>query len=321
MFALKALLYRLFRHRSLFLVGGALIALLVSLQSDPDSGLSTLLGGLALIQGVWAIAAAHWSRKALMDYPEADWRLLFTRAGQGSTGAGLALLAAAIVFAGLLMVFSPRAKAAELPAAFHTYAPLLKAEQRRFWPDHPQPALLAALVEQESCVSLHAKSCWNPAARLKSAREEGAGLGQITRAYRQDGSLRFDALSEIRQRYGAELAEWSWANVYQRPDLQFRAIVLMSRDAAKVFRHAPAALAFGDASYNGGIAGVQKERRACALTSGCNPGEWFGHVEKHCLKSRQPLYGRRSACDINREHVSNVLLVRVGKYSRWFASA
>jgi hypothetical protein len=44
------------------------------------------------------------------------------------------------------------------------------------------------------------------------------------------------------------------------------------------------------------------------------PGEWFGNVELHCLKSRQPLYGGRSACDINREHVRNVMLVRPAKY-------
>lgn len=321
MFKLKACLSRMFRHRSLFLVGGALLALVVSLQSDPDSGLSTLLGGLALIQGIWAIAAAHWARKALMDYPEADWRLLFTQASSGPTGAGLALLAAALVFVGLLMVFAPRARAAEPPAGFFTYGPLLQNEQQRYWPAHPHPVLLAALVEQESCISLQAKSCWNPAARLQSAREEGAGFGQITRAYRHDGSLRFDALADMRERYASELGEWSWQNVYLRPDLQLRALVLMSRDAAKAFRNAPAALAFGDAGYNGGIAGVQKERRACALSAGCDAGLWFGHVEKHCLKSRQPLYGGRSACDINREHVSNVLLLRPGKYSRWFKDA
>jgi hypothetical protein len=41
-------------------------------------------------------------------------------------------------------------------------------------------------------------------------------------------------------------------------------------------------------------------------------------VERHCLKSRQPLYGNRSACDINREHVKNVFQVRLAKYERAF---
>lgn len=303
------------RHRSLFLFGWAILAALASFYTDPDAhGLSTLLGGLAIVQGVWAIAAAHWGRKALTDYPEADQRSLFAKAAESPSGAGLALIALAIVFVGLLMVFAPRAHAGALPAGFITYGPVLKAEQLRYWPGHPDPAALAALIEQESCISLKSPRCWNPSARLKSAREEGAGMGQITRAYRADGSIRFDTLTDLSNKYGAELSGWSWGNVYQRPDLQLRAVVLMSRDAAMAFRGAPSWLEFGDAGYNGGVAGVQKERRACKLTKDCDPGKWFGNVELHCLKSRQPLYGGRSACDINREHPRNVFLVRRTKY-------
>jgi hypothetical protein len=305
------------RHRSLFLLGGAVLATALSLSCDPDGGLSTLLGGVAIVQAVWAVAASHWARKALMDYPEADMRRLFARAGEESTGAGLALIAIAMVLVGLLMVFSPRAHATELPAGAVKYLPALKAEQQRLWPDHPDPAILGSLVEQESCASLKSRSCWNPTARLKSAREEGAGMGQITRTWRADGAQRFDSLAGLRTRYASELSTWNWGNVYERPDLQLRAIVLMSRDAYRPFRTTPAALAFGDAGYNGGAAGVQQERRACALTVGCDAGLWFKHVELHCLKSRQPLYGGRTACDINREHVRNVLMVRRQKYADW----
>lgn len=304
-----------FRHRHLFLIGGAILAAAASFYTDPDAhGLSTLLGGLAIVQGVWAVAAAHWGRKALTDYPEADQRRLFAKALETSTGAGLALIALAILFVGLLLVFAPRAHADNLPPGFHKYGATLKAEQRQYWPDHPDPAALAALVEQESCVSLKSPRCWNPAARLKTDREEGAGMGQITRAYRADGSLRFDALADLRDQYSAELSGLSWGSVYQRPDLQLRALVLMSRDSARSFRASPAWLHFGDAGYNGGVAGVQKERRACKLSSGCDPAQWFGHVERHCLKSRQPLYGSRSACDINREHVAAVFKIRRAKY-------
>lgn len=310
------------RHRSLFLFGGAILALIASLRSDPDSGLSTLLGGLALAQGIWAVAAAHWGRKALMDYGdnEADMRTLFARAGESPTGAGLALIAIAIIFVGLLMVFSPRAHADQLPAGAIKYLPILQAEQRLYWPDHPEPATLAALIEQESCITLRHRSCWNPSARLKSAREEGAGFGQTTRAYRADGSMRFDALTDLRRQYGADLGDLSWSNIYQRPREQLRALVLMSRDATRQFRQTAAPLDFGDAGYNGGPAGVQRERRACALTPGCDPSQWFGHVERHCLKSRQPLYGNRNACDINREHVVNVRVVRLPKYTRVWGS-
>lgn len=302
------------RHRYLFLIGMTLLALVLSLLSDPDHGLSTALGGLAVAQGVWALAMAFWARKALMDYPEADQRSLFARARETATGAGLALIACAIMFLAIILVFAPRAHATEIPQGFLKYGFTLKAEQEHYWPSHPQPYLLPSLVEQESCTTLHSHSCWNPSARLKSAREEGAGMGQITRAFRPDGSIRFDALADMRRRYSSALGDWSWGNVYTRPDLQLRAIVLMSHDAAEPFREAQDSLKFGDAAYNGGIEGVQRERRACALSSGCDARIWFGNVEAHCLKSRQPLYGNKNACDINREHVHNVFLVRAEKY-------
>lgn len=309
-----------FRHRSMFLFGGLLLGAWLSNKYDPDDGRSTILGGLAVLQGVWAVAAAHWSRKALFDYDSADMRSLFKRAAESPVGAGLALLAMSIVLVALLLLFAPRAHAGELPAGAVKYCPMLHAEQQRLWPTHPDPAALCSLVEQESCVSLKSARCWNPRARLKTAREEGAGMGQITRAYRSDGSTRFDALADLRARYQAELGEWSWENAYTRPELQLRGIVLLSRDTARPFRQAPAVLAFADAAYNGGPGDVQRERRACALTKGCDPGLWFGHVEAHCMKSRQPIYGGRSACDINREHVHNVLLVRRQKYLQFFAN-
>lgn len=74
------------------------------------------------------------------------------------------------------------------------------------------------------------------------------------------------------------------------------------------------ALAFADAAYNGGIAGVNSERKACYITKDCDSNKWFGHTEKICLKSKLALYGSRSACDINRHHVRDVLLVRPNKY-------
>lgn len=78
------------------------------------------------------------------------------------------------------------------------------------------------------------------------------------------------------------------------------------------------AMAFADAAYNGGIRGLQQERRACGMSTDCDPSKWFGHVERYCLKSRVALYGNRSACDINRHHVYDVLVVKLNKYSAFF---
>ena len=73
-------------------------------------------------------------------------------------------------------------------------------------------------------------------------------------------------------------------------------------------------LAYADAADSAGRGGVQRERRACQMATGCDPARWFGHVEHHCLKSRAPLYGNRSSCDINRHHVADVLHKRAPKY-------
>jgi hypothetical protein len=301
------------RHRALFLFGVSALALALSLWCDPDHGQATFQGFISTIQAVCAIALAHWARKALFDYPESDLRSNMRKAAEHPIGAAIVVFSIIFAFVAVLFVLSPRAHATELPAGALKYGLMLKEEQRKYWPDHPKPELLAALVEQESCISLKHPKCWNPGAQLKTAREEGAGMGQITKAYRADGSLRFDTLADMRSKY-APLADLSWQNIYKRPDLQLRAIVLLARESTRPFIRTAGEFGFGDAAYNGGVPGVQRERRACELSPGCNAREWFDNVEKHCLKSRQPIYGKRSACDINREHVRAVVLIRPGKY-------
>lgn len=301
------------RHRALFLCGGSVLALVLSLWCDPDHGQATLQGFIATIQAVCAVALAHCLRKALFDYPESDLRSNMRKAAEHPIGAAIVVFSIIFAFVAVLFVLSPRAHAEDLPPGAIKYGPMLKAEQMKYWPNHPDPELLAALVEQESCISLKHPKCWNPGAQLKTAREEGAGMLQVTRAYRADGSLRFDTLTDMRSKY-APLADMSWQNIYQRPDLQLRALVLLAKESAAPFNKTAGQYGFADAAYNGGVPGVQRERRACELSPGCNAREWFDNVEKHCLKSRQPIYGRRSACDINREHVRAVLVIRPGKY-------
>mgnify|MGYP000016938674 CR=1 FL=1 len=302
-----------FRHK--FMIFGSAAVLAALYLTDPDQGIGTGMILLSLVTPILALAFAHAARKALFDYPEADMRTLLKKCLESPTGAGLAFLGLCLVLYGTLGLFGKSAHAA-IPPNAAIYAPMLKTEQIRFWADHPLPSLLAGLVEQESCLSLTHSRCWSPSSKLKNSREEGAGVGQITRAYRADGSLRFDSLADMRRQYPS-LSEWSWDNVYARPDLQFRGLVLMSRanyQALRAVALTDARLAMADAAYNGGLAGVQNERRACQVTPGCDPQQWFGHVELTCLKSRAPLYGQRSACDINREHVK-LVFVRAVKYA------
>ena len=300
----------------------AMLAALVMLDPDPGAATTVVwlhkLGMVAV--GVWL---THWLLKLTQPYVRR--RDLHEVAAMQPTGAGLALIAQAVMWLAVSLLVASFARAAPgaqsadvrtaIPAAAHQFLPTLAHEQRTHWPTHPAPHLLAALVEHESCISLAHSRCWQPTSRLKSQREEGAGLGQITRAYRADGSLRFDALAEQRQRHPS-LSDLSWATIYQRPDLQLRTIVLMMRELHAAMPPTPGRMAFSDAAYNGGAGGLQADRRACNLRSGCDAGQWFGHVEHTCTKSRAALYGQRSACDINRHHVHDVLITRSGKYAR-----
>ncbi|MET3135275.1 hypothetical protein AAKU55_005583 [Oxalobacteraceae bacterium GrIS 1.11] len=310
--------HHLGRACGLYVLPLAVIGWLV--YTDPDLGASTrdMLQGVAA--GTLAITFMHLARRFLMPYIKLE--KLLEQIMRGNTAAGVAFAGVMLFMSALLLMFAPRAHAGELetyiPSGAYRYAPVLKAEQMRIWPAHPNPAMLGALVEQESCVSLRSARCWSPTSRNLAPNEEGAGMGQITR------TPRFDALREAK-RLDPGLAGWSWANVYTRPDLQLRAIVAMNRDCDRrlsaMVREPQARLEMCDAAYNGGYGGLQADRRACGRRAGCDPQQWFGNVEQTCTKSRQAAAGyRRGPCVINREHVRMVAHVRRAKYESLMAS-
>lgn len=309
------ILEHIWRSIGLYLIPMAIVFWLFG--TDPDVGASTKAMLQNLATGMLAITVGHLARKYLMPYLKMD-RLYRAALHEGNVAAAL-MFAGTLIFTGILiLMFAPRAHAGDLesyiPAGAIKYAPVLRAEQERLWPYHPNAAMLGALVEQESCIGLRGPRCWNPSARNSAPNEEGAGLGQITR------TPRFDALAEVRL-LDPSLAEWSWSNVYTRPDLQLRAIVVMNRDCDRRLKtlvfDGQARLEMCDAAYNGGYAGMQHDRRACGQKPGCNPQVWFSNVEDTCTKSKAAAAGyRRGPCVINREHVQMVAVVRRPKYEQ-----
>jgi hypothetical protein len=316
------------RFRYLFMALGSALALTALFLTDPLGGNVTLGWLLGAARFVFGVALVFFGFRAVSDYDEADGQELHELARHAPVGAGLALVYRGLVMVAMAIVFATVAGNAgaqdvrsTIPAQAPQHLPTLKALQRAHWPIMPTPWVLAGQIEKESCITLKHSRCWNATSRLKSAREEGAGLGQITRTWRADGSLRFDALAELKARHPA-LAAWNWGNVYQRPDLQLLAIVLKNRDNWATFaavRDPEQRLIFSTLAYNRGVGGVQAEMRACKLTAGCDPQRWAGHVERTCTASRQPLYGGRSACDISRAYPLSVIEVRAPKYRGWFA--
>ena len=207
-----------------------------------------------------------------------------------------------------------------VPPKAEKYLPGLVQAQRTIWPDAPTPSFLAGQIEQESCITLKHSRCWDPRAELKTSRENGIGLGQFTRAYNKDGSIRFDKISELAATHKS-LRGWSWESRYDA-DYQLKAIVEMDKaifSRQKGAANADERLAFTLSAYNGGEGGVLQDRRLCANTRGCDSSRWWNHVERYSLKSKTPKQGYgQSFFRINREYVSNIIHVRRAKYIPYF---
>ena len=284
-------------------LGGNGLAVLLSL---PFLAVAGTLSGICLC----GLGTLRLVRRVLL--PGVDLVALYNVAALKD--AGRAWLGVCIVIAALILALaSGAAKADQVPANAVALLPTLKAEIRDHWPAMPLPSALAAQVEQESCISLTHSRCWNPRAELRTDREQGVGLGQVTR------TSRFDTLAELRAQFPLQLAGWAWdsATLYD-PALQLRALVLMDRRNWQAVTGAASdreRLAMTFASYNGGLRGLAADRALCQGTAGCDASRWFGQVERTCTKSQTaaPGYGR-SFCAINRGYVLAVLEQRRPKY-------
>jgi hypothetical protein len=204
------------------------------------------------------------------------------------------------------------------PRAF-IYKATVEKEVKTYFPQLTEINYVPALIEHESCISLKHSRCWSPTSELRSKRERGLGLGMVTQAYREDGSLRFDTLSNLKAMYKTDLREASWDTLKERPDLQMRMIILLLKDDySKLYNVTDPAsrLHMTDNAYNGGVRDVQRARRSCGLASGCNPGIWFDNTERFSPKSLKVLYGSRSAKDISLHHTRDVFFTRLPKYKQ-----
>jgi len=294
----------------------AVAVILFSYFTDPSGGKDTEIWMLWMAKLVVAVGIVYLARRSLI---EARSYELFKKASEEPMSAAIALVAIALITASL--VFVAGARAAELPTNAKKYLPALDEQITVIWPTMPMRSMLGALVEQESCISLKHSKCWNPRAELNTSREYGFGLGQLTIAYRADRSVRFNKWQEVKDKY-AELADWQWEDRYDA-GMQLRTIVLMNHDCysrmSKLNLTTHNTLAMCDSAYNGGFSGVLNDRRLCAARPGCDPDVWFGNVELYSQKSRQKWHGYgKSPYDINREHVTNVMVVRRPKYSEWW---
>lgn len=283
--------------------------LIITAFASPDGWRAPLVQVVFLAWSLLAIVLAHGARKALFDYVNGE--TTYKKAMETSEGASRVFLGLCILTAVMIFSFMSFAARAAVPERAIAASVLVNQEIDHWYPTIPLRSYVGALVEQETCPSLKSPMCWSTKAKLKTSREEGAGLGQFTRTWNANGSQRFDALADVKKLNPAALKELSWDNVYARADLSIRALLIKQKDCDGRMQNLNGSMlgadrqAFCDAAYNGGYGGMQSDRKLCVLHDGCNPLVWFGNVEKYSNKSRQKWQGYgKSAFDINREHVA-----------------
>jgi hypothetical protein len=198
-----------------------------------------------------------------------------------------------------------------LPKLAILYVPVLAGQIAALWPGMQAPSTIAAQVEQETCVSLTSTRCWNPKTELKTDREYGFGLGQITI------TSKFDNFKAAKT-WDKALKNWMWEDRFD-PKMQLAAVVAYDRNLYNGLRfgNTPAdKLQFMFAAYNGGMGGLTNDRHVCMATKGCDPGRWFGHVELTSLKARTAVKGYgQSFYEINRGYVRSIWFVRRARYT------
>lgn len=201
----------------------------------------------------------------------------------------------------LLLAVGANAEPRKLPGQAETLLPQLKEQINTVWPDLALRPFPAGIISQESN--------WNPQARLKTSREFGCGLGQHTIAYNANGSVRFDAIAEMRA-VDPQLKNWKVDNCYDIP-YQLRATVLKlrmnDRGCEAVMDNAQESLKCAAAKYNGGAGSVAKRIRGCNATPGCDSGVWENNLASQCPQSNVKAAGYgESFCEINSKYPGRV---------------
>lgn len=180
--------------------------------------------------------------------------------------------------------------------------------QLSLWPDMKPPTLIASLIYQESQ--------WKPEAELKTDREYGIGLSQITIAYKSDGSIRFDNFTEAKRKY-SELKDWDYAdrfNVEKHIIFAIREIRSLYVKFENPNYDNVTRTALSLASYNGGLGGILKEITLCKSDPECNSNYWYCNIANKSVRSKIPVKGySKSFWQINREYPIRIMFININK--------
>jgi len=217
----------------------------------------------------------------------------------------LVFLAVIALLIAILFFTVPAAHAGSLDNA-RPYLPLLSQSLDKAWPAAPLRHIPAGQIEQESG--------WKEKATLRTSRELGRGLVQMTIAYRSDGRERFNIYRDA-VRYRA-LQSWDW----QRDpyNVRYQMTFLALQDRANFERVRPYSADDGEGwkcalvCYNAGP-GRWLQRLKNARLKGLPSNRWDGGLALAYGKGETVLlYGRPLYAAVN--EYPAVIFKRAGKY-------
>lgn len=217
---------------------------------------------------------------------------------------------AAGILAALVFVILATPAAGSILDVARPSLPILVGAFKTHWPAAPSKEIAAGQVEQESR--------WKATARLKTSREDGRGLVQITTAYDAAGRERFNAFRDA-MAYKA-LRGWDWRADPENVRYQLAYLVLRDKDAYQQFdryfdsdadRWAAALVA-----YNAGGGTVIGRRARARDSPGVNPRKWFGADGLEAVRlpyESRKLYGRDLG-EMRNEYPRIIIKTRAPKY-------
>lgn len=293
--ALKALWYEIRRH-------WPMLACIVGALMIFGDGAQLAVTLYQLSMTALILTVAHFMRRAL--FPYADLSDLASRAKETAVGSAIVFAAVVVLICAVLVA---TAGGEELPDRAKPYLPTLAKTFDDHWPEAPLRCIVAGQVEQESG--------WRAHATLKTPRELGRGLAQLTVAYRSDGTERFNAYREAVAAHKA-LAGWDWqadpyhvgyalAYMVLRDRAEWTAMNRLMVDEIESWR---AALV----CYNAGRGRVLK-RRAYAMANSLPENRWKGGLaDAHGAAEEAILYGKPQWVAVNNYPVA--VFRRAAKY-------
>jgi hypothetical protein len=185
---------------------------------------------------------------------------------------------------------------------FNKESRLLSLIIKNHWKEVPYKHFIPAQIEKESL--------WKWNAELKTSREYGIGLSQITVTSRYNNFL------EATKRYN-ELRNWKWEDRFNI-NYQLHFVVLQDKSNftanKKLFNGNLNTWAGALVSYNAGYGTVLNRRALCKVTPGCDYSIWFGGLDSVQLKHEKNLLYGKSLGSRRNDYPHDIIFNKSGTY-------